>query len=146
MLNRLFATAFVVGLLGASFLPHVVLAESGETKVLALGLTDHKVTEEELRKGDRLPAPHFNTPAVAYVLATDLKKGDVVEIALMNGKASLLHNTQELAEDQASLLLQAGKTGVPAGGWPEGSYTASLEIKRDGKSLLSQSSEKQAFD
>ncbi len=116
-----------------------------DTKVLALGLTDHKVTEEELRKGDKLPAPHFNTPAVAYVLATNLKKGDVVEIALMNGKASLLHNTQELAEDQASLLLQAGKTGVPAGGWPEGTYTASLEIKRDGKSLISQSSEP-AFD
>ena len=146
MLNRLFAAAFILGLLGVSFLPDVVLAESGETKVLSLGLTDHKVTEEELRKGDKLLAPHFNTPAVAYVLATNLKKGDVVEIALKLGDKPLLHNTQELAEDQASLLLQAGKTGVPAGGWPEGSYTASLEIKRDGKSLISQSSEKQAFD
>jgi hypothetical protein len=146
MLKRLFAAALVLGLLGVSFSPQALRAESGETKVLALGLTDHKVSEEELRKGDKLPAPHFNTPAVAYVLATNLKKGDVIEIALMNGKASLLHNTQELTEDQASLLLQAGKTGVPAGGWPEGTYTASLEIKRDGKSLISQSSEPVPFD
>ncbi|HEY8276637.1 MAG TPA: hypothetical protein VIG52_06555 [Methyloceanibacter sp.] len=143
MLTRLLVVAVV---LGVSFLPQIVHAESGETKVLALGITDHKVTEEELRKGEKLPVPHFNTPAVAYVLATNLKKGDVVEIALKNGNTPLLHNTQELAEDQASLLLQAGKTGVPAGGWPEGAYTAALGIKRNGKSLLSQSSEPQAFD
>ena len=104
------------------------------------------VPEEELRKGDKLPVPHFNTPAVAYVLATNLKKGDVVEIALKNGNTPLLHNTQELAEDQASLLLQAGKTGVPAGGWPEGTYTAAFELKRDGKSLINQSSAPVPFD
>jgi hypothetical protein len=148
MLNRLLAAAIVLGVVGAlaSLLSQSVRAEPEETKVLALGITDHKVSEEELKKGDKLPVPHFNTPAVAYVLAANLKKGDIVEITLMNGKAGLLHNTQELAEDQASLLLQAGKTGVPAGGWPEGSYTASLEIKRDGKSLISQSSEPQVFD
>jgi len=146
MLTRLFAAAIVLGTLGVSFLPQIVRAESGETEVPNLGLTDHKVTEEELRKGGKLPAPHFNTPAVAYVLATNLKKGDIVEITLMNGDTKLLHNTQELAEDQASLLLQAGKTGVPAGGWPEGTYTAALEIKRDGKSLISQSSAPQPFD
>lgn len=145
-MKKLFAAALALGLLGVSFSPQALRAESGETKVLALGLADHKVTEEELRKGDKLPAPHFNTPAVAYVLVTNLRKGDSVEIALMNGKASLLHSTQELAEDQASFLLQAGKTGVPAGGWPEGTYTASLEIKRDGKPLISQSSEPIPFD
>jgi hypothetical protein len=146
MKKRLLAAAIVLGVLGVSIVPQAVRAESGETKVLALGLTDHKVREEELRKGDKLPTPHFNTPAVAYVLATNLKKGDSVEIALKNGNASLLHNIQELTEDQASLLLQAGKTGVPAGGWPEGTYTASFELKRDGKSLLNQSSEKVPFD
>ncbi len=146
MLTRLFATAIVLGALGVSILPQALRAESGETKVLALGLTDHKVTEEELRKGDKLPAPHFNTPAVAYVLATNLKKGDSVEITLKNGEASLLHTIQELTEDQASLLLQAGKTGVPAGGWPEGTYTAAVDIKRDGKSLISQSSAPIPFD
>ena len=146
MKKRLLAAAIVLGVLGLSILPHNLRAESGETKVLNLGLTDHKVSEEELRKGDKLPTPHFNTPAVAYVLATNIKKGDSVEITLKNGEASLLHNIQELAEDQASLLLQAGKTGVPAGGWPEGTYTAAFELKRDGKSLINQSSAPVPFD
>src|SRR6476620_3998321 len=106
MLKKLFAAAIVLGVLGVSIAPQASRAESGEKSVLALGITDHKVSEEELRKGDKLPAPHFNTPAAAYVLATNLKKGDSVEIALKNGEASLLHNIQELAEDQASLLLQ----------------------------------------
>ena len=43
-----------------------------------------------------------------------------MEVALFNEDKSLLHNTQTLSEDQARLLLQAGKRGVPAGGWPEG--------------------------
>jgi hypothetical protein len=143
MKKKLFAAAIM---LGVSIAPQIAGAESGETKVEALGITDHKVSEEELRKGDKLPTPHFNTPAVAYVLATDLKKGDSVEITLKNGNASLLHNIQELTEDQASLLLQTGKTGVPAGGWPEGTYTASFELKRDGKSLINQSSEPLPFE
>ena len=66
-----------------------------------------------------LPPPHFNTPAVAYAWIANLKKGDVVEIALVNGDTPLLHNTETLAEDRANYLLQAGKRGVPAGGWPE---------------------------
>jgi hypothetical protein len=146
MLKRLLAAAIVFGLLGFSFAPQNASAASDETTVLALGLTDHKVTEEELRKGDKLPAPHFNTPAVAYVLATNLKKDDTIEIALKLGDTPLLHNVQELSEDQPSLLVQAGKTGVPAGGWPEGTYTASVDIKRDGKSLISQSSAPVPFD
>ena len=146
MKKSLLAAAILLGVLGVSIAPQASRAESGETSVLALGITDHKVSEEELRKGDKLPSPHFNTPAVAYVLATNLKKGDSVEIALKNGNTPLLHNIQELTEDQPSLLLQAGKTGVPAGGWPEGTYTASFEVKRDGKSLFSQSSEPVLFD
>ena len=47
--------------------------------MLALGLADHEVTVEDLA-GQTPPVPHFNTPAVAYVLAANLKKGDTVEI------------------------------------------------------------------
>ena len=90
--------------------------------------------------------PHFNTPAVAYVLATDVKKGDTVEIALVNDGRSLLHNAQTLTEDQAKLLLQAGKRGVPAGGWPEGTYHAELKITRGGKTLIEESSKPTAFE
>jgi hypothetical protein len=139
MLTRvLFALVLLGGMATA------VAAE--ETKVLALGITDHEVTQQELDKGDALPVPHFNTPAVAHVLAGNLKKGDIVDISLNLGDKSLLHNTQELAEDQAKLLLQAGKRGVPAGGWPEGNYHAELKITRDGKPVLTEASKPMTFE
>ena len=62
------------------------------------------------------------------------------------GDASLLHNAQTLAEDQAKILLQAGKRGVPAGGWPEGTYHAKLTITRDGKPVVEQTSTPMAFE
>jgi hypothetical protein len=118
----------------------------GDTKLLKLGITDHEVTQEELDKGAALPPPHFNTPAVAYASIANLKKGDVVEVTLLNGDTPLLHNTETLAEDKANYLLQAGKRGVPAGGWPEGSYHAALKITRDGKPLIEQTSAPIPFD
>jgi hypothetical protein len=133
MLTRaLFALALICGMAGP--------AAAEDAKVLALGITDHEATQEEIEKGEALKAPHFNTPAIAYVLTADLKRGDTVEIALVNEDRSLLHNTQTLTEDQAKLLLQAGKRGVPAGGWPEGTYRAKVTITRDGKTLIEQSS------
>ena len=130
---------FVLVLLSAS-----VSAE--EAKVLALGITDHQVAQEELDKGVALPPPHFNTPAIAYASVAGLKKGDTVEITLVNGDTPLLRNTETLAEDSHSFLLQAGKRGVPAGGWPEGSYHAALKVTRDGKMLIEQSSQPIPFD
>lgn len=139
MLTRaLFALALIWGTAGA--------ASAEETKVLALGLADHEITQEELETGKTPPAPHFNTPAVAYVFAADLKKGDTVEITLNNGDRSLLGNTETLTEDKARYLLQAGKRGVPAGGWPEGSYHAALKITRDGKPLIEQATDPIPFD
>ncbi|MGH7185495.1 MAG: hypothetical protein ACREIB_04350, partial [Pseudomonadota bacterium] len=83
MLTRvLFALALICGTAAAS--------SAEETKVLALGLADHAVTQEELDKGETPPVPHFNTPAIAYVWAANLKKGDSVEIALVNGDTPLL--------------------------------------------------------
>ena len=82
----------------------------------------------------RPPVPRFNSPAIAYVSAANLKKGDSVEITLSNTDEALLTNSETLAEDRATYLLQAGKRGVPAGGWPsEWSYFAKLKITRDGK-------------
>ncbi|MGA7374029.1 MAG: hypothetical protein WBW37_15725 [Methyloceanibacter sp.] len=139
MLTRvLFAVVLMCGMASAS--------SAEDVKVLALGATTHEVTQAELETGAALPAPHFNTPAIAYVLATSLKKGDVVEIALANGETSLLKNAETLAEDQARYLLQAGKRSVPAGGWPEGSYQATLKITRDGKPLVEDSSKPVPFD
>jgi hypothetical protein len=139
MLTRvLFALALICGTAAAS--------SAEETKVSALGLADHQVTQEELEKGEALSAPRFNTPGVAYASVANLKKGDVVEITLVNGDKALLQNTETLAEDRASYLLQAGKRGVPAGGWPDGSYHAALKIMRDGKPLIEQTSAPVAFE
>ena len=133
MLTRaLFALALICGTAAA--------AQAEETKVLALGLADHELTQEELAKGEAPAVPRFNSAGIAYVSAAHLKKGDIVEIALVNGDAPLLRNTETLAEDQANYLLQAGKRGVPAGGWPEGTYRAAVKIMRDGKTLIEQSS------
>ena len=102
MLTRvLFALALICGMAAA------VAAE--DAKVLALGITDHEVTQEEIEKGEALTAPHFNTPAIAYVLAADLKKGDIVEIALVNEDRSLLHNTQTLARGPGEVSAASGK-------------------------------------
>jgi len=139
MLTRaLFALALICGM--------AATAAAQDARVLALGVTDHEATKAELEAGTTLPAPKFNTPAVAYVLVGELKKGDTVEVELFNDERSLMHNTQTLAEDQGSVLLQAGKRGVPAGGWPEGSYHAKLTITRDGKPLVEQCSKPIAFE
>jgi len=131
MLTRaLFALILICGM--------AVAASAEDAKVLALGLADHEVTQEELNKGAP-PVPRFNTPAIAYVSAANLKKGDTVEVTLSTNEKSLLANTETLAEDKATYLLQAGKRGVPAGGWPsEWSYLAKVKITRDGKVLIEQ--------
>jgi hypothetical protein len=131
MLTRaLFALVLICGM--------AVAASADDAKVLALGLADHEVTQEELDKGAP-PVPRFNTPAIAYVSAANLEKGDTVEVTLSTNEKSLLANTETLAEDKATYLLQAGKRGVPAGGWPsEWSYLAKVKITRDGKVLIEQ--------
>jgi len=115
-------------------------AVAGESAVLALGLADHEVGREELETGAAPPVPRFNSPAIAYVLAAELKKGDVVEIVLVKDGRPLLKNTETLAEGRERHLLQAGKRGVPAGGWPDGNYQAVVKIMRDGKTLIEQES------
>jgi hypothetical protein len=139
MLTRvLMAWALICGLSGAAL--------GQETKVVALGLADHEVTEQELAAGAPLSEPQFNTPAVAYVLAAELKTGDVIELTLFNDDRSLMSNSETLAEDKATYLLQAGKRGVPAGGWPEGSYHAAAKITRDGKTLIEQATDPIPFE
>jgi len=139
MLTRvLFAVVLLLGLTSA--------ASAQDAKVAALGLTDHVVTQEELAKGGALPPPHFNTPGVAYALVKDLKKGDEVEIALTKDGASLMHNLRQADADGQTVLLLAGKSGVPAGGWPKGKYTAQVKVTRDGKAIAEQETDAIPFD
>ena len=87
MLTRaLLALTLICGLAAA--------ASAEDAKVIALGLTDHEATKAEIESGSGLLAPHFNTGGVAYVLAANLKKGDIVEIALVHGEAPLLQNME----------------------------------------------------
>ena len=132
MLTRvLFALVLISGVTAVAF--------AEDAKVLALGLAGREVTVDDLAKGTP-PVPKFNTPAIAYVLATDLKKGDTVEISLANGEGPLLTNSETLTEDKETYLLQAGKRAVPAGGWPqEWKFSATVKIARDGKTLIEQS-------
>jgi len=128
----LFALVLICGTAGQAF--------AEDAKVLALGLAGREVTVDDLAKGTP-PVPRFNTPAIAYVLAADLKKGDVVEISLANGEGPLLTNSETLSDDKETYLLVAGKRAVPAGGWPqEWKYSATVKITRDGKTLIEQSS------
>jgi hypothetical protein len=139
MLTRaLLALALTAGIAAAA------LAE--DAKIRGLGLTDHVVTEAELEKGEALPPPRFNSPGVAYVWASDLKKGDTVDITLYKDDQSLMRNTETLAEDKPNIILMAGKSGVPAGGWPEGAYHAEAKITRDGKTLLEEKSKSMVFE
>lgn len=133
MLTRvLFLLVLICGTAGQAF--------AGDAKIVTLGLAGREVTVDDLAKGTP-PVPKFNTPAIAYVLAADLKKGDTVEISLANGEGPLLTNSETLTEDKETYMLLAGKRAVPAGGWPqEWKYSAAVKITRDGKSLIEQSS------
>jgi hypothetical protein len=121
-------------------------ATAEDAKIITLGLAAREVTVDDLAKG-KPPAPKFNTPAIAYVLASDLKKGDVVEISLANGEGPLLTNSETVTENKQTDLLQAGKKAVPAGGWPQQwKYSAHVKITRDGKTLIEQSTDPIPFE
>jgi hypothetical protein len=137
-------TRVLFALVLACVIAHPALAE--DAKIVALGLSAREVTVDDLGKGAP-PVPKFNTPAIAYVLASDLKKGDTVEISLANGEGPLLTNSETLAEEKETYLLQAGKRAVPAGGWPqEWKYSAQVKITRDGKTLIEQSTDPIPFE
>jgi hypothetical protein len=122
------------------------VAWAEDAKVVTLGLAAREVTVDDLAKGTP-PAPKFNTPAIAYVLASDLKKGDTVEISLANVDGPLLTNSETLTEDKDTELVQAGKKAVPAGGWPqEWKYSARVKITRDGKTLIEQATDPIPFE
>ncbi|MGD9501996.1 MAG: hypothetical protein AB7V40_05865 [Methyloceanibacter sp.] len=141
MLTRaLFALALILGGMAAT------AAEAGEPKVLALGLSDHELTQEELATAETPSVPRFNSAGIAYGWVQGLKKGDAVEIALVKDGKPLMGNSETIDYDAERYLFQAGKLGVPAGGWPDGKYQAVLKVARDGKTLIDQSSAPTPFE
>lgn len=121
-------------------------AAEAKTSVVSLGITDHKVDEKELMKRMALPKPRFNSPGVAYGWVAHAKKGDRLELHLTLDGESLMHNVNEVTEDDTDVLLLAGKTGVPAGGWPKGQYTAKLTVTRDGETVVEQETDPIPFE
>lgn len=117
-----------------------------DTTVVALGLADHKVTEEELEGGETPAAPKFNTPGVAYAYVAHARKGDAIEVHLTKDGESLMHNVRELDADAAGVLVMAGKTGVPAGGWPDGAYTARVKVTRSDETIAEQETDAIPFE
>ena len=139
MLTRvLFAIFVLIGAAGN--------VSAQESTVVALGLADHEVTKDELTGGAEFVAPRFNSGGVAYVLIAHAKKGDKVEVALIKDGKILMQNARELDADEAGLLLQAGKTGVPAGGWPDGAYTARVKVTRGGETIAEQETDAIPFE
>jgi hypothetical protein len=139
MLTRaLFAAALICGT--------AAVCSAQETTVVAVGLADHKLADDELQSGATPATPKFNTAGVAYALVAHARKGDAIEVTLTKDGEPLMRNVREIEADEPGVLVQAGKTGVPAGGWPEGSYTASVKITRAGKTLAEQESDAVPFD
>ncbi len=106
-------------------------------KLLAIGITTHKVTADELAKGETPATPKFNTPAVAYAMVGDLRQGDVVTLSFFGAAGhEILHSTETEPSDKAKTLLLAGRLGVPVGGWDPVTYYAQVTVTRGGKTVL----------
>ncbi|MEM9591549.1 MAG: hypothetical protein AAF967_09465 [Pseudomonadota bacterium] len=151
MLTRVLLTVLML-----AFGSSLALAEEAEadkaagadakTTVVSLGLADRPVDEETLLKREALPKPQYNSAGVAYGLVAHAQKGDKIEIHLKLDGNSLMNNVRDVTDDDASVLLQAGKTGVPAGGWPKGGYTAHITVTRDGETVAEQETDPIPFE
>lgn len=105
--------------------------------LLGLGITDHAVTLVQLEDGAKIGSPSADTPAVAYMWAINLEKGDTLDVALKKDGDVVVNNTETLDRSKAQMMLFAGKK-APQGGWPKGRYTAQVTVMRDGKPVISE--------
>jgi len=147
MLTRVLLTLLVLVFgSGLAMAADTVADDEPKTTVVSFGITDHKVDEAELLKRRALPKPRFNSPGVAYGWVAHAKKGDKIEVHLTKDGESLMHNLREVTDDDIDVLLQAGKTGVPAGGWPKGQYTAKVTVTRGGETVAEQETDPIPFE
>lgn len=111
-------------------------------QVVDTGFTDHPVDQAAIDAGG-VPAPGAEAPyLVAYVLATNLRAGDVVRFTLSGpGGVVLAPGVQPpLAASRQQLPLYVGKRR-PAAGWPKGTYRAELRVENAGRPVLTRSFE-----
>lgn len=76
---------------------------------------------------------------VAWGFAFGGRAGDELHVAIRGPEGFRFDRTMTLERAQAQLFRAAGKL-APASGWPEGIYTARIELRRDGAVLDSRDS------
>lgn len=80
--------------------------------------------------------PALSWPAlVGYARLINLKKGDAVALTALGPAGEIAANSTVLDHDKAQYVLFAGKKIHPD--WPAGNYLEKIEVKRDGKIILS---------
>ena len=103
--------------------------------LLAVGVTDRAIALEELEEGTPLAVPGRESPAVAYMWAINLQKGDLIDLALTFRGRIVARNYERLVRNKAQLMLFAGKK-APPGGWPKGTYASQVEVIRNGNPVI----------
>lgn len=104
-------------------------------EILAFEFADGPVDLQDLVKGSQpLFAPSRHLPAiVVYMWAINLVKGDRIHLVLLGPDGELVRQeAPALERNKAQYMLFTGKKR-PAGGWPKGTYTARLEVIRNGE-------------
>jgi len=107
--------------------------------VLNAGFTSAPVTMASIEAGG-LARPTNGTPLIAYVRAINLRGGDVQELAIVgpDGKTIASGAQPPLDRSKAQYMMFVGKR-PSSGDWPAGRYTATYQVKRDAKVVISKS-------
>jgi Peptidase family M23 len=105
--------------------------------IIQLGWAQDKVSMERLESGslpDAAPSKDWQA-LVAYMLAINLRAGDVVTVTMQAPSGDPATNTITLDRNKAQYMLFAGKKRGTQG-WASGEYKAQVTVRRGGKLLL----------
>ncbi|MFN0193071.1 MAG: M23 family metallopeptidase [Aestuariivirga sp.] len=113
-----------------------------EGNFLRIGFAPGKIELPALEEGRIANDPPTDDwPAmVVYAWAINLKKGDTLRIDLTKPDGQTLTNSVTLDRNKAQYLLFTGERR-PAAGWRNGTYRAAIHVERDGKTIVSRTSE-----
>ena len=99
--------------------------------VLNVGFSTELTSMETVEQGAIAP-PKTTSGIVAYARLIGLEAGDLIDIAVVgpDGKALVHDALPPLDHDKAQWIAQAGRKAAPAGGWPHGTYSAQVQVRR----------------
>lgn len=111
----------------------------GSAQPLMVGFASGPVKSEALVRS-LPPSPTADAPAiVAYGWVINLRKGDRLRIALDGPAGRLAENTIPAVDRAKAQYVAFSGRKRPAGGWPTGTYTALLEVIRNGVAVRRES-------